>query len=195
MMKFLYAKNRHKWGWYAVSILIAKPTIFIWEQDINNPNSYIDQDGESIAIALAATTIIRAGVASGVFSYCNGNGFAAGFVNGAVAALGTEIGTVIAPGVGTIMGSTIGSAMGSILADYIRNPKADLKSVAHNAAKSAVVGIISGVSSTYWNSAIEMANSLGSAAQVLTNYDSKFGEAIKYFFSTMGSMLSEEMNN
>ena len=49
-------------------------------------------------------------------------------------------------------------------------------------AKSAGVAILSSVGSEYLDVAKDMANEIGSAADVLMEYDESIGEALKKFF-------------
>ena len=91
---------------------------------------------------------------------------------------------------GKIIGKILGSAMGSLTEDLIFNSEQSAKDIGQNAAQSAAVGLMSALSSEYWEYAIKIANEAGSAAKMLMKYDEKSGEALKYFFEGIASALS-----
>lgn len=100
--------------------------------------------------------------------------------------MGTYIGGVP----GAVIGSTLGSALGSMTEDLVYNKGKSVEEIAKSAAKSAAWGLIGGLSSTYINKAIDIANEAGSAAQTLMQYDEKFGKALKIFFEQLVNILS-----
>lgn len=163
---------------------------------MNNPVMYSDPSGESgtgaVIIGVASAAVIS-GIYSGAANAINGESFWGGFANGFTAGLSTAIGSVISPGVGTVIGSVFGSALGSVIENVIQNPNADITVYVNDAAKSAAIGILSGLGSAYWDEAIKIADEASSAAQSLMKYDPKFGRVIKEFFGAVGTFLEEEV--
>ncbi len=159
-----------------------------------NPVMYGDYTGES-ALAVAAA-IVAPGLADGlvtgtIYAFSN-RSFGAGFVNGFVEGLSTGVGTYIGGVPGAIIGSTLGSALGSMSEDLLFNNNKSVEEIAKNAASSAAWGLVGGLTSSYLNKAIEIANEAGSAAQTLMKYDERFGKALKIFFDELINILSSQ---
>ena len=71
----------------------------------------------------------------------------------------------------------------------IRGNKKTTDEIINEFVISVASGIVTGVSSLYWEYAIKLADEAGSVAQTLMEYDKEFGEAIKKFFDGLSTAI------
>lgn len=157
----------------------------------DNPVHYRDDNGDSFTTAFVGC--IAAGITVGIINQFRGGSFIAGFADGFISSATTCVAALLGP-IGVVVGSSIGSAIGSCVSNLIDGER-NQEVLIHDAAVSAATGILSGLSSLYWDCAVDMAKEAGSAAQKLMDFDKELGEAIKLFFDEVITILCSAEDN